>query len=310
LIKMRCLVTGASGFLGAALARHLLDRGHEVLVLLRPETQPVRLRGLLDRVQVITGDLSQPDLLRSSIAQQSFDALAHLAWFGVTADYRNSPLQISQNLVSTLAIWEGANVAGCKVWLGLGSQAEYGPQSGVLREDMCPRPVTAYGVAKLTAGLATAKMCELAGMRHVWLRLLSAYGPGDDERHMLPSVILDLLARRKPALTWGGQIWDYLYVDDAADAMCAVLEHPASGVFNLSSGSAVSLRSVVELLRDMIEPALPIGFGEVPYHPDQVMHLEGDISPLTNATDWRPSTSLQQGIRQTIEWYKERFPRD
>ena len=99
----------------------------------------------------------------------------HLAWFGVTAEFRNSPQQISQNLVSTLAIWEGARSAGCKVWVGLGSQAEYGPPSGILREDMCPHPVTAYGVAKLAAGMATAKMSELAGIRHVWLRLLSAY---------------------------------------------------------------------------------------------------------------------------------------
>ena len=128
----------------------------------------------------------------SHSGQHPIDAVVHLAWFGVTAEFRNSPQQISQNLVSTLAIWEAAKAAGCKVWVGLGSQAEYGPCSGVLREDMFPRPVTAYGVAKLAAGLTTAKMSELADIRHVWLRLLSAYGPGDDERHMLPSVILDL----------------------------------------------------------------------------------------------------------------------
>lgn len=307
---MRCLITGASGFLGAALVRQLRARGHDVLVLLRPGSSPARLQDLLGEVEVVSGDLSQPDALRSAIARQPIDALAHLAWFGVTADFRNSPLQISQNLVSTLAVWEGAHSAGCKVWLGLGSQAEYGPHQGILREDLCPHPVTAYGVAKLAAGQATAKMSELVGMRHVWLRLLSAYGPGDNERHMLPSVIFDLLARRKPKLTLGEQLWDYLYVDDAAAAMCTVLEQPVAGVFNLSSGSAVALRRIVEQLRDMIDPALPIGFGEVPYRHDQVMHLEGDISRLSAATGWRPATSLQQGLRQTIEWCRKRLPRD
>lgn len=306
---MRCLVTGASGFLGSTLVRHLVARGHQVALLVRPNSSLARLQGLLDKVELVTGDLSDTASLRNAIARQPRDACLHLAWFGVTAEYRNSPLQISQNLVSTLALWEAAHTAGCKVWIGLGSQAEYGSFSGVLREDLCPRPVTAYGVAKLAAGVATAKMSELAGVRHVWLRLLSAYGPGDDERHMLPSVILSLLARKKPALTRAEQVWDYLYADDAAAAICAVLEQEVEGVFNLSSGHAVSLRSIVEQVRDMIDPALPIGFGDVPYRQDQVMHLEGDITSLTTATGWQPATSLQQGLRQTIEWYREKARR-
>ena len=261
-------------------------------------------------VEVVSGDLSDTDSLRQVIPRHPVDAVVHLAWSGVTADDRNSTLQISQNLLATLAIWEAAHAAGCKVWIGLGSQAEYGPQEGVLREDICPKPITAYGVAKLAAGLATAKMSEISGVRHTWLRLLSAYGPGDDERHMLPSVILSLLARKKPALTRGEQVWDYLYVDDAATAIVSALEQPISGVFNLGSGHTATIRAIVEQIRDMIDPGLPIGFGEVPYRDDQVMHLEADITRLSQATGWRPATSLQQGLQQTIEWYRERVTRE
>jgi UDP-glucose 4-epimerase len=307
---MRCLVTGASGFVGSAVVQHLLERGHQVSVLLRPNSSPVRLEAFLKMVKVISGDLSDTDSLRQAIARHPVDAVVHLAWSGVTADDRNCPRHISQNLVATLAVWEAACAAGCKVWIGLGSQAEYGPQNGVLREDICPKPITAYGVAKLAAGLATAKMSEISGVRHVWLRLLSAYGPGDDERHMLPSVILSLLARKKPALTPGEQVWDYLYVDDAAAAIASALEQPISGVFNLGSGRTATIRSIVEQIRDMIHPGLPIGFGEVPYRDDQVMHLEADITRLSQATGWRPATSLQQGLRQTIEWYRERVTRE
>jgi UDP-glucose 4-epimerase len=307
---MRCLVTGASGFLGSSLVPRLLSRGHQVAVLLRPATMPRRLRDCLRQAQPVYGDLVNPELLRRTIQQQSIDAVVHLAWFGVTAELRNSPQQISQNLVSTLAIWEGARAAGCKVWVGLGSQAEYGPCDGILREDMFPKPVTAYGVAKLTAGLSTAKMSESAGIRHVWLRLLSAYGPGDDVRHMLPSVIMVLLAGKKPALTLGEQVWDYLYVDDAAEAICAVLDREVAGVFNLGSGNAVPIRSIVERIRDMIDASLPIGFGEIPYRSDQVMHLEADIRRLTSATGWRPAVGLESGLKQTIEWYREMMSRE
>ena len=307
---MRCLVTGASGFLGSSLVRHLLDRGDEVAVLLRPEKMPTRLQGCLHKVQVVYGDLADTKFLQQSIQQLPIDAVVHLAWFGVTSEFRNSPQQISQNLISTLAIWEAARAAGCKVWVGLGSQAEYGPCTGILREDMFPRPVTAYGVAKLAAGMSTAKMSELAGIRHVWLRLLSAYGPGDDERHMLPSVILDFLARKKPALTPGEQVWDYLYVDDVAEAICAVLDREVTGVFNLGSGTTATIRAIVEQVRDLIDPSLPIGFGEIPYRNDQVMHLEADITCLTSATGWHPAVGLERGLKQTVEWYRERMTRE
>ena len=306
---MRCLVTGASGFLGASLVRQLLGRGHEVAVLLRPGGTPTRLQDCLDKLRPVYGDLAHPESLPQAIQQQPIDSVVHLAWFGVTAEFRNSPQQISQNLLSTLAIWEAARAAGCKVWVGLGSQAEYGPCTGILREDMFPKPVTAYGVAKLAAGLSTAKMSELAGIRHVWLRLLSAYGPGDDVRHLLPSVILDLLARKKPALTLGEQVWDYLYVDDAATAICAVLEHQVAGVFNLASGTTATIRSIVEQIRDLIDRSLPIGFGEIPYRSDQVMHLEADITRLTSATGWRPAVGLDRGLQRTVEWYRENLTR-
>jgi UDP-glucose 4-epimerase len=133
---------------------------------------------------------------------------------------------------------------------------------------------------------------------------LSAYGPGDNERHMLPSVILRLLAGQKPALTRGEQVWDYLHVDDAAAAICCVLEQDVEGVFNLSSGSSTTIRCIVEQIRDLIDSSLSIGFGELPYSHDQVMRLEADITRLVNATGWRPAVNLQQGLKQTIESYR------
>jgi nucleoside-diphosphate-sugar epimerase len=254
------------------------------------------------------GDLShfRAQSLPGAINLGKLDAVFHLAWFGVTAEFRNDPDQIRINLIATLELWEAARKAGCKIWIGLGSQAEYGRVDHVLREDTPTSPGTAYGVAKLAAGLTTAKMSEICGVRHAWLRLLSAYGPGDDERHMIPSVINAFLAGRRPALTLGEQIWDYIYVDDVAEALCAVLETDTSGIYNLGSGSAITLRTVVEKIRDLIDPSLTIGFGEVPYRPDQVMFLEADISNLCAATSWRPRTSLTEGLTQTIAWARKR----
>ena len=301
---MRCLVTGASGFLGSWLVRQLIAEGHSVTVCMRTCT-PSRINAdWLGRVDIIQGSFDDLGGLRRCIEPHSIDCVFHLAWFGVTADFRNHADQISTNVIGSLRLWEIARDLGCKHWIGIGSQAEYGPCKGALREDFPANPVTAYGVAKLAIGSLTRKMAEMSGMRHTWVRLLAAYGPGDDYRHLIPSVIRELTSGHKPALTNGDQLWDYLYVTDAVNALCRIAETEATGLFNLASGKVIEVRKLIEGIRDLIEPKLALGFGEIAYRPDQVMRLEADISKLRAATGWQPETSLEDGIRRTIEWFR------
>ncbi len=281
-----------------------MQRGHRVTVLLRTTSHTEMMQDCLQSARIVYGDLQNLLALQSALASEPVEAVFHLAWQGVTAEYRNNPQQLTSNVKGTLDLWECAHATGCTTWIGLGSQAEYGPQNGILREDTPTHPKTSYGVAKLCVGQLTQQLCAVGSMRYAWLRLLSAYGPGDDERHMIPSVTRALLAGSRPSVTAGEQMWDYIYVDDAVAALCSVLESSASGVFNLGSGTAIRLRTVIEHLRDYIDPALEIGFGEVPYAADQVMHLEADISRLRAATGWDPKVSLPDGLRRTVEWHK------
>jgi UDP-glucose 4-epimerase len=301
---MRCLVTGASGFLGSWLVRQLLERGHSVTVLMRGVPERRRVGDWLERVRIVNGSFESSENLRERIAEATIDAFFHLAWSGVTADYREDTEQISTNVVGSLKMWELARDIGCKHWIGLGSQAEYGPSGIVLHEDLAARPVTAYGVAKLASGLLTEKLSEMAGIRHTWVRLLAVYGPGDDRKHLIPLVIQTLYAGGKPALTEGEQQWDYLYVEDAAKALSLIAEVGATGTLNLSAGKTVQVRRLVELIRDLVDPRLPLGFGDVPYTTDQLMHLEADISRLHSVTGWLPETPLHEGLRRTVESFK------
>ena len=123
---------------------------------------------------------------------------------------------------------------------------------------------------------------------------------------MIPYLILKLLNREKPALTPGTQVWDYLYAEDAARAIEGVaLCSSAAGVFNLGSSNPREIRDIVKLVRDQVDPALPLGFGEVPFRPDQVMHLEADITRLRVQTGWLPTVGLEDGIQQTVAWFRE-----
>jgi UDP-glucose 4-epimerase len=300
------LVTGASGHLGAALVHNLLAAGDEVAVQLRPGSDPWRLVDVLHRVTVVRGSLEDP--VPEAIHEVAPDVVFHLAWGGVGRAGRDAPEQVTRNVPGTLRVFEAAREAGCRCFVGTGSQAEYGPADGVLTENTPTAPTLAYGVAKLATGMLLHALGKVTGVRTVWLRLLAAYGPADDEERLIPSTLRCLLAGERPALTAGTQHWDCLYVDDAAEAIRAAAVTPGvAGTYVLASGEAPTVRELVERLRDQLDPALPLGFGEVPGA--SASGLRGDASRLRRDTGWAPRTRLDEGVRRTVEWYRTHPPR-
>jgi UDP-glucose 4-epimerase len=302
----RVLITGATGFVGSHVLRRLLADSHAaVAVLVRPTSNTWRIDDLVGRIQRIEGDLQHLAAAEPAVTAFAPDTILHLAWTGVTNAFRNDPRQI-ENVESTANLVRLAQRCGIRHWLGLGSQAEYGPHSGALSEDAPTQPTTLYGVTKLCACMLAQHLCATSGIRFAWLRLFSAYGPKDDPSWMIPYVTLRLLRGERPALTAGEQRWDYVYVADLAEAIRSVAQTPsAAGIFNLGSGRTQTIRSIVERIRDLVAPAAELGFGEVPYRPDQVMHLEANIARLTAATGWTPRTSLDAGLRATVNWCRE-----
>lgn len=306
---MRALVTGATGFIGAAITRRLADRGTETAILCRPNTNTRRLAPVLPKLLRLEADLDHPQSVIAALQSFRPDTVFHLAWHGVASRHRNDLDQIHRNLDASLHLVEAAANLGCSRWIGAGSQAEYGPHEGALNESAPTNPTTLYGASKLSAFHLGCRLANLRNLPFAWIRVFSTYGPDDNPDWMIPSLIRSLLARQRPALTPGEQRWDYLFVEDAADAFIAVADTPgATGVFNLGSGQAHSLRDVVSLVRDEIDPSLPLGFGEVPYRPDQVMWLQADIQRLNQTTGWQPRVNLHQGIRQTIAWHRQNNP--
>jgi UDP-glucose 4-epimerase len=300
---MRALITGATGFVGSYLVRKLVKEKANVAILMRHNSNTWRIADILPYVKIIHGDLT--DIKQSSKDIYSFkpEIIFHLAWYGVGNRYRNDPSQI-QNLHGSLDLLTIAKELGCQSFVGLGSQAEYGCYSKTIMEDFPTQPTTLYGVTKLSVCLLAQKLSEIFGIRFVWLRLFSSYGPMDDPNWLISYIILSLLRGEKPSLTLGEQLWDYLYVEDAVEAIWRVaITHEAQGIFNLGSGEAHAVKNIVEKIRCLINPNLPLGFGEVPYRPDQIMLLLADISRLRQSTGWSPQINLDEGLKRTVGWF-------
>lgn len=299
----RVLITGASGFVGAAVTRALVHQGKDVAVLLRPGSDAWRIAAEMSHLQVIRGNLREIDSIADSIRDFHPEAVIHLAWEGVKGSERNDRVQVD-NVSSSIALYLLSESLGCGAFIGMGSQAEYGPATGRLDELAPTRPTTLYGAAKLATYLLLDRMASASSCHFAWLRLFSSYGPGDDPSWMLQYVARSLLRRENPALTPAEQIWDYIHVNDVADAVIATMNSGARGVFNLGSGVAYKLAYIIATLRDLIDPSLPLGFGDVPYRQDQVMHLEANIVRLTAATGWTPRVPLETGLREVVEWLR------
>lgn len=296
------VITGPTGAIGSALCRELTRSGITVYAVCRPGSPRAAALGEHERIIRVECDASRLERLPELIPGRA-DAFFHFAWANTMGPGRDDmPAQI-ENIQYTIGAVHAAKALGCQVFIGAGSQAEYGRVEGILQPNTPCFPENGYGMAKLCAGQMSRLECRKLGLAHIWARILSVYGPGDNPNTMISHVIGQLLQGKKPALTQGIQQWDYLYSGDAARAFLLMAWHGVDGgVYPLGSGQARALKEYICILRDRIDPGLPLGFGEIPYGPLQVMHLQADISSLRADTGFTPAVSFEAGIENTIHY--------
>ena len=296
----RILVTGAGGFVGAAVADLAARNGHDVTALVRNPSSP-RAAALAGHCAIAVADLSDRDAIRAVLSKARPDCVIHSAWEGVGGPARAGDIQLD-NIRTTVDLLDSAIALGVRRFIGIGSQAEYGRHDRRIDESAATEPFLLYGAAKLSACHLTRQRASEAGIGFAWLRLFSPYGPGDNSNWLIPSVAAQILAGQAPRTSAGTQKWDYLHIADCAKGiLAAALTESAQGVFNLSSGRAVTVRSIVERIRDLACPGLALTFGDIPFGPDQIMHLEGDCSRLTAATGWTPRIMIEDGLVTVVD---------
>lgn len=296
----KAVVTGPTGAIGTALCLELAQNGIAVYAVCRPGSHRASALPKHENILRVECDVAELSRLPEWIPNGA-DVFYHFAWAHTIGPGRNDmPAQVD-NIRYTIDAVHAAKVLGCQVFIGAGSQAEYGRAEGVLRPETPCFPENGYGMAKLCAGQMSRVECQKLGMDHVWARILSVYGPGDGPKTMISSVIDQLLRGEKPALTAGVQKWDYLFSADAARAFRLIAQHGVSGsIYPLGSGEARELKEYICIMRDQIDPNLPLGFGEIAYGPLQVMHLQADISSLRTDTGFIPEVKFETGIKYTI----------
>ena len=297
----RVIITGATGSIGSALIPELVSHGVEVLVLAREGSS--RNERILKSPLVTVRYCSLDGLATlENTSEEPYDVFFHFAWEGTSGQARNDMYLQNKNVRYALDAVEAAHRFGCHTFIGAGSQAEYGRVEGLLRADTPVHPENGYGMGKHCAGLMTRELAAQKQMKHIWVRILSIYGVGDGMQSMVMSEIKAFKEGTPPKFTKGEQLWDFLCSRDAAVALRRLAEDGIDGkTYVLGSGEARPLADYITVIRDVVAPDAPLTFGEVPYAPKQVMHLQADISDLVEDLGWKPTVAFEDGIRELSE---------
>lgn len=304
---MRIVITGPTGAIGHALIEKCIKNNDEVLAICHRESKRIKTIPNNPLVKILELDLS--DYLAFSENYDNslgkYDMFYHFAWGFTTGDGRNNIEQQSLNIQYAINAVKLANAFGCKIFVGAGSQAEYGRVEGLLKPDTPVHPENGYGIAKLCAGQLTRILCTQLGIRHIWTRILSVYGPFDGEGTLIISSLRKMLIGDDIPLTKGEQVWDFVYSSDAANAMYLLGTKGIDGkTYVIGNGKSDILKNYIITMKEKSLSDSLLKFGAIPYSKKQVMHLCADISELTKDTGFYPEVSFEEGIIKTIDYLK------
>lgn len=299
----KVLVIGANGFLGTKLTLALAGNGYKVVALVdkRFPYDSIKCRSKIETIEFV---LEEIDSLESE-SFSNIDVLYHFAWAGVNAAYRNEAEVQVQNVMFGLKVMEFAERYHISKVIIPGSAAEVSCGDCIITGHELPAPSDMYSASKVATRFICMNYAQQHNVGLIWTLITSIYGPGRDDNNLISYTIKTLLKGEKPSTTKLEQKWDYLHVEDLIHALILLGERGFCGkVYPIGSGEYRQMSEYVELIRDIIDPSLPIGIGDLPYKSNKVDNQMMDITELTADTGFVPCFSFEAGIREVINYFR------
>ncbi|NEU10296.1 NAD(P)-dependent oxidoreductase [Flavihumibacter sp. R14] len=298
---LRVLITGITGFIGSHIAENLVNQNFHVIGLKRIESDPWRCLEFSERIDWVALDEGS---WQAEIIEKRPDIIIHSAWIGVTADSRDDWSEQGRNIPFLISLLEIGTAVKLKRFIFLGSQAEYGLINGKVSELETTSPISAYGTVKLASLEILKSFASLNEIKWVWLRVFAVFGEKEDSTWLIPSVISKMLSEQQMDLTYGEQKYAYMYVQDLSDVIANIIHKDVeSGVYNISSNEVRTLRSLLELIKNEINPSFKLNFGAIPYRKNQSMHVEGSIEKIEKQLGKVKFTDFNEALDRTVQYY-------
>jgi CDP-glucose 4,6-dehydratase len=309
------MVTGAQGFAGSWLARALLAAGARVVGYDRgdPPLSGLELQGIAGEVELVDGDLTDADLIARTLDQRDVDAVFHLAAQTIVGRANASPIPTFEaNIRGTWTVLEACRGAGVQTVVVASSDKAYGAHEDLpYREDASLQPTFPYDVSKAATDLIARSYWHTFELPVAVTRFANIYGGGDlNFSRLIPEAISAVIDGRRPVIrSDGSPERDFLYVEDAAGAYLAIARALDEGrgrgeAFNAGAGRPFSVREVLDTVCSVSGSAVEPDIRGTGNPAGEIDRQYLDSTKIREVTGWEPQLTLEEGIRQTLEWYR------
>lgn len=308
-MRKRVLVTGAAGFVGANLVRRLLHDGHEVFAQVRPGYEDWRLRELRRELHVHEVDLEDRDAVERAVPEVRPDWIFHLAAHGAYSWQTDFGRMLRTNFTGTIHLVEACLKSGFEAFINTGSSSEYGFKDHPVSEDERPDPNSHYAVTKASATLYCGYTARSRAVRIYTLRLFSVYGPYENPRRFLPTLMTLGLQGKLPPLVGPQVARDYVHVDDAVEAYLLAATHSVQepgAIYNVGTGRQTSVREAVDTARRVLSVGAEPSWGSMPSRPWDTEVWVADNRRIHETLGWQPGLGFEEGFLRTVNWLRSR----
>ncbi len=305
------LVTGAAGFIGRSITQRLLQEGHSVRGIDNFSTgKHENLEGL-DGLEFIEGDITDPAAMEK--ACDGIEVVFHEAALASVPRSVKDPIASNHaNVTGTMQVLEAARRAEVRRVVYAASSSAYGDTPTLpKRENMLPKPISPYAVSKLTGEYYMQSFYQVYGLETVSLRYFNVFGPYQDPNSqysgVLAKFIPQMLKGDVPTIYGDGeQSRDFTFIENVVNANLLAATGEADKVagkmFNVATGSRVTLNETVEVLRQITGYMGPVN--HTTERTGDVKHSLADIAAAREALGYEPDIDFQEGLRRTVEWYR------
>jgi nucleoside-diphosphate-sugar epimerase len=301
---MRALVTGAGGFVGANLVRHLLERGDEPVAVLRPGGSSWRLDDLQAQARREFVDLSRAEDIPGFVAKVRPDVVFHLAAYGAYSWQTDLDAMLAVNVRATEALLGGARRTDARFILA-GSSSEYGFRDRATGELDRVEPNSHYAITKVAA----THLCRLAAAQYaqpaITLRLYSVYGPWEEPGRLMPTLVDRALEGTYPPLVAPETARDFVWIEDVCDAFVAAATTDLAdrgAVLNVASGEQTTLRALARTVRSVFGLRGEPEWGGMEQRSWDTSVWVGDPTRAFDLIGWTAATPLEHGLRAVASW--------
>ncbi|MGB9595639.1 MAG: SDR family oxidoreductase [Candidatus Poribacteria bacterium] len=307
------LVTGGAGFIGSNIVRELVKRGEFVRVLDNFATgRPSNLEGIMDKIEFIQGDIRNLELVKEAVKR--IDFVLHQAALPSVSRSVNDPISTNEtNITGTLNVLIASKDAKVKRVIYASSSSVYG-NTLILpkKEDMTPNPQSPYAITKYAGEQYCKVFHSIYGLETVILRYFNVFGPRQNPNSQysaaIPLFIKAFLTETSPVIYGDGeQSRDFTFVENvvSANLLACCAEGVAGKVFNIACGRRVSINDLVFTIRSWLNSDMEPTYKEA--RKGDVQHSLADISKAQQFLKYEPKVNLEEGLKITIEWFKQEF---